>query len=126
MLQDRQGEADRRNSMFQRNRVSQAGLAVPELEKRSTREERQRAMPSANTEERRRIGSISWLSSIEPRNDAKASTVHRYSWFSIFHGNETTSPPARVPSAFHVLISMPDENHRTEPSAIAAFTPPGW
>lgn len=39
--------------------------------------------------------------------------------------SETTSPPARVPRLRQAAIAIPEENQRTEPSAIAAFTPPG-
>src|SRR4051812_5039509 len=38
----------------------------------------------------------------------------------------SASPPARVPRLLQITPLVPELNQRTEPSARAAFTPPGW
>lgn len=58
----------------------------------------------------------------------KASMQHRGSstetlWTST---SRCQSPPLRVPRPRQTWTSMLEENQRTEPSAIAAFTPPRW
>lgn len=39
---------------------------------------------------------------------------------------DTASPPSRVARARQTAGAVPEENARTDPSAIAAFTAPGW
>lgn len=41
------------------------------------------------------------------------------------YSGEKASPPARVARARQTSTAVPEENARTEPSAIAAFTNPG-
>jgi hypothetical protein len=38
----------------------------------------------------------------------------------------STSPPARVPNAFHWVVATESRTNRTDPSARATFTPPAW
>ena len=50
--------------------------------------------------------------------ERRSSRTHR-------HHSAITSPLSRVQSACHVRKAISEPNQRTEPSAIAAFTPPG-
>ena len=44
----------------------------------------------------------------------------------VVHGGEATSPPACVARARYKGKSMLSRMNRTEPSANAKFSPPGW